>query len=151
MTRINSGIDPQYLTDSHLIAESVEITMVPGSLKYNNFQIKGKVPEHYTLGKGHVNFFKDKLAYLYLRLGRVNAEMVRRGFQPGTDFKLLEYPFDLIWGWIPTQPATYEVRLRIVDRIKNPKSGKPHRYMGKPIDDVDAFCIKLLNSPLYFL
>lgn len=151
MTRINSGIDPQYLTDSHLIAESVEITMVPGSLKYNNFQIKGRVPEHYTLGKGHVNFFKDKLAYLYLRLGRVNEEMVRRGFSPGAQFNLLEYPNFLIWSWTPTLEATDEVRARIVDRIKNPKSGRQHRYMGKPIEDLDEFCIKLLQSPLYFL
>ena len=63
MARINVGINPIYLSDQHLIAESVEITMIPGSLKYNGFAIKGKVPEQFTLGTGHVNFFKDKLVY----------------------------------------------------------------------------------------
>ena len=45
MARVNVGCDSLYLADQHLIAESVEITMIIGSLRKNGYIIKGKVPE----------------------------------------------------------------------------------------------------------
>lgn len=153
MSRINVGINPIYLSDQHLIAESVEITMIPGSLKYNGYAIKGKVPEQFTLGTGHVNFFKDKLVYLALRLDEVNAEMKRRGFEPGTNIRLIEYPADFLWSWNPQPNDSDIVRQRIVDRLLAPKKANNsfHRYMGRPITDMSSFCDRLLQSKLFWL
>ena len=44
MARVNIGVDPKYLSDQHLIAESVEITMITGVLRKNGFEIKSPVP-----------------------------------------------------------------------------------------------------------
>ena len=42
MARVNCGIEPLYLSDQHLIAESVEITMITGGLRKNGYKIKTK-------------------------------------------------------------------------------------------------------------
>lgn len=153
MARINVGIDPKYLSDQHLIAESVEITMITGSLKHNQYQIKGSVPEKFTLGAGHINFFKDKLVYLALRLDAVNDEMKRRGFSPGTNIRLIEFPVEFLWSWSPNLTDTDLIRGRIVERLTNPMkaSGNFHKYMGKSISDMDEFCKKLVDSKLFHL
>ena len=69
---INFGINPKYLSDQHLIAESVEITMITGALRKDGYVIKGSVPDEYCLGKGHINFFKPRILYLKDRLEEVN-------------------------------------------------------------------------------
>ena len=43
MARVNIGVNPKHLSDQHLIAESVEITMITGSLRKNNYEIKSEV------------------------------------------------------------------------------------------------------------
>jgi hypothetical protein len=40
MARVNIGVHPRHLADQHLIAESVEITMITGGFKKNNFKSK---------------------------------------------------------------------------------------------------------------
>ena len=67
MTRINI-IAVSELTDQHLIAEYREITMVPAALKRTlnskaGFS-KNKIPDKFTLNRGHVYFFYDKGLYL---------------------------------------------------------------------------------------
>jgi len=153
MARVNAGINPKYLSDQHLIAESVEITMITGSLRKDGYVVKGVIPEQYCLGKGHMNFFKDKLLYLSLRLSEVNSEMVRRGFNPGTHINLSDFPVDLVWGWTPALSATDLVRERIVERLIYPRKAKPgfHRYYGKPIEDMTQFCYNLGNSELFYV
>ena len=74
MSRVNVGIEPKFLSDQHLIAESVEITMIVGSLKRDKWYIKGQVPTKFCLGQGHINFFKPKLLYLKDRLEEVNID-----------------------------------------------------------------------------
>jgi deoxyribonuclease (pyrimidine dimer) len=76
MVRVNVGVNPLYLADQHLIAESVEITMITGGLRKNNYIIKSDMPSNLVLGKGHINFFKNKIIYLNKRLTAVNQEMV---------------------------------------------------------------------------
>ena len=68
MTRINI-IEPNELTDQHLIAEFREIFMVGGSLNR-------------TLNSGHVYFFYNKGKYLHRRYQELITEMKRRGFKP---------------------------------------------------------------------
>lgn len=153
MARVNVGIQPQLLSDQHLIAESVEITMITGNLRKNGYQIKSPIPEIFSLGKGHINFFKDKLLYLSLRLDEVNRELTRREIKNSTKIQLTEFPVELIWGWTPTLFASDILRERIVERLKNPLKAKPgfHKYYKKPIENMEDFCNKILNSNLYFV
>lgn len=158
MARINVGVSPKYLSDQHLIAESVEITMITGALRKDGYQIKGKVPDKYCLGTGHINFFKPKILYLKDRLTEVNDEMKRRGFNPGTSINLLkvEFPQGRIFGkayWDPTIEDSNLVRDRIIERLITPKAAKPgfHKYFSKPIEDMEEFCNNLKNSELYYV
>ena len=155
MARINSGINPKYLSDQHLIAESVEITMITGALRKDGYVIKGSVPDEYCLGKGHINFFKNKILYLKDRLDEVNEEMKRRGFEPGTKINLLEFGGSncRITGWIPRFRDTCLVRQRIIERLNNPRKAKEgfHRYCGKPIEDMEQFCETLKKSELFYV
>jgi len=156
MARVNSGVNPKYLSDQHLVAESVEITMITGGLRFHNYKIKGEIPNQFPMGKGHMNFFKNKLLYLSIRLAEVNAEMTRRGFKPGTFIDLEEFPEELHGAWNPTWKDTIHLRERVVDRLKYPKSGKLgkqyHRYKGQVLgENLDNFCNNLLQSEIYYV
>lgn len=156
MARVNSGLDPKHLSDQHLVAESVEITMITGGLRLHKYQIKGVIPKEFPMGKGHINFFKNKLLYLSIRLAEVNAEMVRRGFKPGTYIDLEEFPEELHGAWNPQWKDSKMLRERIVDRLHNPKSGRVgkdyHRYYGKVLgDNIDNFCENILKSEIYYV
>ena len=73
MTRINAHIKPKNLIDQHLLAELRELPRIPSMVvKYSQkdpqyLQFKSKIPNQFTLGKGHVLFFYDKIEYLYNR------------------------------------------------------------------------------------
>ncbi len=154
MARVNSGVSPALLSDQHLVAESVEITMIVGSLRLNKYEIKGNVPDKYTLGKGHINFFKDKLVYLQKRLREVNDEMIRRGFKPGTKLDLDEFPDKYKNDWTPNLEDTMQLRLRITDRLQNPRSGRKdlHRYKGASLlEQMELFKDSILKSELYYV
>ena len=123
MTRINI-IPPSELHDQHLIAEYREITMVPAALKRTlkskNGLDKDKIPQNYTLNKGHVYFFYDKGKYLDLRYVQIVKEMKNRGFKPDSERK---FPKDLfvkngLYGdWIPKVEDYEIVRKRIFEKI----------------------------------
>lgn len=155
MARVNIGVDPKYLSDSHLVAESVEITMITGSLRKNGYEIKSPVPKTFKMGIGHINFFKNKLKYLKKRLEAVNTEMLRRNFNPGTKLDLEEFPTKYHNDWVPDIEDSMILRTRIYDRLKNPLNGKPghlyHRYKSSNISNYNEFCDTLLNSNLYYL
>jgi len=132
MARVNVGVDPKLLSDQHLVAESVEITMITGNLRLNNYKLKGDIPSEFPMGKGHMNFFKDKLVYLKRRLDSVNNEMIRRGFKPGTKIDLDEFPEKLHGDWTPTLKDSMILRVRVADRLITRANGKSasrlHRY-----------------------
>ncbi len=154
MARINSGINPKFLSDQHLIAESVEITMITGSLRKDGYVIKGLVPKEFTLGKGHINFFKPRIVYLWHRLNEVNREIKQRGFNSGTKIDLDEFHQIL-----PSKPFTPNfkdtclVRQRVIERLKFPMKAKEgfHRYYGKPIENMNEFCEQLKTSKLFYV
>lgn len=154
MARVNVGVAPCYLSDQHLIAESVEITMITGGLRLHKYKIKGVVPSKFPMGKGHINFFKDKLLYLRNRLEAVNAEMRLRGFKPGTYIDLSEFPNELVNDWKPTMEDSKHIRERIADRLANPLKAKKnfHRFYGKLLDDnLKPFQDRILFSDLFSL
>jgi deoxyribonuclease (pyrimidine dimer) len=156
MARVNVGLSPKLLSDQHLVAESVEITMITGNLRMNGYKLKTPTPTEFSLGKGHMNFFKDKLGYLHKRLSEVNSEMIRRGFRPGTHINLEEFPAQLRNDWKPSHKDTKPLRERVADRLLNPKNGKKgnvyHRYEGKVIGEgIKHFHNNILNSELYYV
>lgn len=79
MTRINVGIRPSELPDKLLLAEHREIKRIPNVVKSGKFSLEGQ-PFNFTLGKGHVKFFYDKLTYLQSRYISIYQECINRGF-----------------------------------------------------------------------
>jgi deoxyribonuclease (pyrimidine dimer) len=155
MARINVGLDPKFLSDQHLIAEAVETVMIVNGFKMNNWSIKGQIPDRFVLGAGHINFFKPKLHYLQRRLNDLNAEITRRKFKAGNVIDLPNSPQVKRFcnDWTPSTIDTDVVRQRIVQRLKTPLKAKSkfHRYMGKPITNLDEFCNQIINSPLHYV
>jgi len=134
LTRVNAGIPPRELHRAHLVAELREITMVPSSLARSlrtrtPDDILKNIPMVFTLNKGHVSFFYDKLGYLLKRFYLLADEMGRRGYNPDrTRAKYIE-GFESLWygDWSPTEADNDIVRERIRLRI----SEKPHLYMDQ--------------------
>lgn len=157
MARVNVGVNPLFLSDQHLIAESVEITMITGSFRKLQYRIFSDIPKTFSLGKGHMNFFKNKLMYLKKRLDSVNSEMRRRGFSPSTqiDDVISEAPAKYLNDWIPAFSDTIQIRNRITSRLKERTNGKPgqnfYRYSRQSIPDVEKFSTNLLKSKLHYV
>ena len=150
MMRCNCGINPSLLADQHLIAETRELGMVAGSLIYNNMRVVGEIPIKLRLGKGHLNFFKDKLSYLYQRWLLVRAECIDRGFNIQKPFyNLKEFPEKYCNLWIPSLDDSILLRDRVIWKLKL----KPdlYRYRGEYIrcQNMDSFCDKIMQSPLF--
>ena len=151
MARVNVGVNPLFISDQHLIAESVEITMITGQLKSHNFQIKSKIPEKFGLKQGHMTFFKDKLLYLHNRLYEVNCELLRREFNPSTNIDLSEFPLELQNEWHPNYNDSILIRNRIFERMLTPLKAKPgfHKYNRMPIENVEKFTENLINHKIF--
>ena len=79
VTRINVGIDPSELNMKMLMAEHREIKRIPNCVKKGRFSMLGQ-PKEFTLNKGHVKFFYDKLGYLKSRYEKLYLECMKRGF-----------------------------------------------------------------------
>lgn len=81
MTRINSAIPVKCLTDEHLLSEHREIKRLPYCLR--KAIVSGsidKIPVKFTLGKGHVLFFLDKMSFILGRYSEIYYELIHRGF-----------------------------------------------------------------------
>lgn len=121
MTRINC-IDPILLNDAALGAEYRELPRVFGLVR--KAAAKGlkptdlKIPKNYTLGKGHVLFFYDKLLYLMLRYdNEIVPECRIRGRKvayPTIDTTGI--PVQWFGGWVPTREAIILNYERIKER-----------------------------------
>jgi len=126
MTRINV-VPVEELCDQHLLAEWRELTRIPngilaGKLKYD----LEKIPKEYTLGKGHMYFFVNKLQYLYSRYDEILIECALRKFNVMSHWKPGARGQHLWSDYIPTDKALSINRIRIEERMPT----KP-RYYGK--------------------
>lgn len=128
MVRVNL-ISPKALADQHLIAEYDEILMLLGYVRRYPVLVKEKIPKSYTLGKGHILFFKNKLSYLKRRHEALKAEMRRRGFAARKSIVLSEFPDYLRNDWSPSKRDAAIIKKRIIKKIKS----KPgfYRYRGE--------------------
>tara|TARA_R110000868_G_scaffold118613_1_gene314537 strand:- start:211 stop:618 length:408 start_codon:yes stop_codon:yes gene_type:complete len=118
MTRINAGIDPSELTREHLLAEHREIKRIPNVIVSGKARI-ADIPRQFTLGKGHVKFFYDKLGYLKRRYMAIRDECFRRGYNV-TDYEVAwdGVPQHLMSDWEPSKSDTAIVQRRIEERIR---------------------------------
>lgn len=122
MTRINV-VPPQELSVKHLVAEYREITRLPGNLetslnrKGKKFELK-EIPSKYTLGKGHVKFFYDKMLFLEKRFKALVDEMLNRGYNPTHRDSTIFIPSDKSFynDYTPTEEALEINRARIKER-----------------------------------
>jgi len=123
MTRINSAIPVKCLTDEHLLAESREVKRLPHSLmqaiKSGSIE---KVPKQFTLGKGHVTFFLDKMEFIYKRYLMIHDELVSRGFNVSDfsdNWQQMKDDLSLRQAvWNSYTPTTIEHQL-LVERISS--------------------------------
>lgn len=144
MTRINVGIDPVKLTDEHLRAEHREIKRVCSN--YYKRSLKGPLkglPEHFTLGPGHVLFFLDKPVYTLSRYQSIRDELLKRGFSP-TNFADSWSVYSGFKGvkYMPTESDKSILVERISSNIESGKA-KYYHYYGNLVTKSDA--IKLLK------
>lgn len=123
MTRINV-VPPSELTREHLIAEYRELPRVFGLIR--DAVSRGEAPDDlrnprlYTLGKGHVRFFYDKLAFLWHRHTNLVIEMGKRGYSPMYKFVpgfVWDIPEDRWNNYEPTAEALAINRARIAERL----------------------------------
>lgn len=133
MTRINADIDPRTLKRLHLIAEYREIVMVPASLmrslrSRSKADILKGIPPKFTLNRGHVTFFYNKLGFLLQRFEKLVVEMERRGYKADRDRRFM---FDLLdEDWFGLWTATAEDNAIVQERIDYRISQKPHLYIN---------------------
>jgi len=126
MVRINI-ISPSKLSDQHLIAEYNEILKLLGHTKKHP-GISSQ-PASYCLGRGHINFFKDKLAYLKQRHKKIRKEMKRRSFRANKEISLKGFNRSLKKGWKPKKKDFETIKPRLRERLRQ----KPgfYRYYGE--------------------
>lgn len=118
MTRINCGIPVEELTNRHLLAEAREIKRIPNSVSKGRCNLNN-IPEQFTLGKGHVSFFYDKLLYLKNRYEKIYQECKNRGFKVsywGDAWN--NVPKHLMNNYIPTEKDRQIIRKRINEKLK---------------------------------
>ncbi len=116
MTRINAGIPPKQLSRQHLIAEHREIVRIPNTIKSGKAVIQD-IPAQFTLGKGHVKFFYNKLKFLHIRYDALYKECIARGYNMtwfGEAFQ--DLPPELYKDYKPTAEAKALIKQRIIER-----------------------------------
>lgn len=130
MTRINV-VPEQELSDQHLAGEYHEISRVFELVRKSIQRAKPvSIPPVYVLGKGHVQFFYDKLGFIAKRYVGLALEMRYRAYKRGRDsavdlrvvLEIIECAYDVApssqyWkNYEPTPEALALNRARIEER-----------------------------------
>lgn len=155
--RCNVGVNPKYLTDQWLIAEYRELPMVVGSLRVNGWKIKSEAFKRFDLGKGHINWFKSRLLYLFRRHEEVKKEMVSRGFKCDVLNITKEPGSEPFWNdWNPTMEDSVKLRQRLEQKILDNNNNRPiswWRYNGVNLthETVNSYLDLIRNGEMYFV
>lgn len=145
MTRINSAIPVENLTDEHLLVEQKELKRMPHHLQ--RYLAKGwmnRMPSKFTLGRDHTLFFCNKMKFIFYRLLGISSELRRRGFDVDDSASTFRYLQSTDY-WNDYEPTIEERDLlieKIISRIAE-SNRKIFHYYGKPITKEEA--IKLLQ------
>jgi hypothetical protein len=131
MTRINV-IPPRLLHVKHLVVEYRELprvfALVRAAEDKGLFPHQIKAPQTYTLGKGHVLFFYDKLEYLIFRQHLIICEMLVRGYDP--QFRNPDSLRDRISSyWFNMYEPTKEARRINIERLSQKIPGFYHNRL----------------------
>lgn len=143
--RINCGIPVENLTDEHLMAEHREIKMLPYFV--NKSELSGsnkKIPKRFTLNKGHILFFTNKVGFVINRYKNIHNECIKRNLFP-VDYldKLLSVDKKYCGDYIPQDRDRQILEERISSRIIT--STKPYfHYYSQRITKIEA--IKILKG-----
>lgn len=139
MTRINSAIPVKCLTDEHLLAEHREIKRLPYCLrKAIGSGSIDKIPEKFTLGKGHVLFFLNKMSFVLERYSEIYYELIHRGFDVqdySDNWKEIDSKY------LNKHNCTLDEKKLLIDRINDriiKSKKKCWHYYGKTISKEDA-------------
>lgn len=121
MTRINC-VPPSELCDKHLGAEYYElprvINLVRNGFLHANYKRLYDIPAQYTMGKGHVKFFYNKLGYVRRRYIELVGECRKRGRKVHfAELNLTGIPESFINEWNPDENALACNRARIAERL----------------------------------
>lgn len=143
MVRINL-LHPNYLTDQHLIAEYNEILMLVGFVQKFPLLHLTNTPKEYTLGKGHINFFKNKLTYIKDRHNQIKKEMIKRKFKPTKTLTLNHKSITNKHknNYKPTKQAKQLIKQRLKQKIK----AKPKFYRYYQQNHPLKFLIELIDK-----
>lgn len=134
MTRINSAIRVELLTDEHLLAEHREIKRIPSVYVRHT---STPIPKKFTLGKGHVLFFIDKAAFTAGRYELIREECIKRGFSVENYFNNWKVYDSSNKDYMSTLEEYDLLIERISDRLMNSK--KPYwHYYGNQISKEQA-------------
>jgi len=127
MTRINL-VPPTELSDKHLSGEFHEISRV-FTMARKRGSPHPKAPAEYTLGKGHVIFFYDKLLFISHRYYSLALELERRAGMKGKASSVnwtrihsvveearRSLPHEMFKDYDPTEEALSLNRQRILER-----------------------------------
>lgn len=110
MTRINV-VPASELSDKHLGGEFHEISRV-FTLARKRGSAHPKAPSEYTLGKGHVLFFYDKLGWIahrYYSLGvELDLRATRKRREPSVDWRRVFQVVSESWHAVPHLFNDYE-------------------------------------------
>ena len=133
MTRINVGIPPKQLTNKHLIAEHRELKRIPNVVARGRCNLKN-IPPAFSLGKGHVSFFYDKLGYLRDRYRDLYNECINRGFNvQNYEASWNGIPSELMNGYTPTENDVRIITERIAERLANPIAKQKKNGLQKDV------------------
>ena len=139
MTRINSAIPVQHLTDEHLLAEHREIKRLPYCLERSlKSRSKRRIPSEFCLGTGHVLFFLNKMKFVLRRYKELFTECCKRGFTV-TDYSsnFENISMDYLNDYIPTNTEKEILIKRISERLNNSPKSSWH-YCGKKLSKEEA-------------
>lgn len=128
MTRINL-VDPAILKPDHFAGEYTELprvfTLVLNAQNKGKIPADFKIPPKFTLNKGHVTFFYDKLSFLHKRYLAIIREAKNRNINVNyrmVDSILAEYHTDIHSHWkgeyTPTHEDIYLSMSRLVTMSK---------------------------------
>lgn len=131
MTRINAAIRPAELCDQMLLAEHREIKRIPNAVRNGRANIDNP-PDTFTLGKGHVRFFYNKIWYLRARYRELHKECIKRGFDVKSYHSCFHHIHLKLQGlWEPNKEHREMLKERINERLQQMDN---IRYYGKETD-----------------
>lgn len=150
MTRINSAIPVEHLTDEHLLAEHREIKRLPALFaKTDKATLHKRIPKEFCLGTGHVKFFFNKMSFIFNRYLALYHECKKRGFDIqyyGDNWFDSQKTLMPYWhGYSPTRKEKKLLIERIADRITESSKDCFH-YYGKPITKQQAINLILYGE-----